>query len=299
MMSNNSILITLCYAQIFHDSLSLDEIHQWLLVQKVSKPTLKKKLLPLVSSGKIHYRKGRYSLSLKSDFTSHQQILESKLFTANQAVRVLRLIPMIRLVAVSGSVAAGRPNKNSDIDFFIICQKDSVWITRLFCSLALLIFKQKRNRLSKIVSNKICLNMYIDEANMLIQTKDIYSAREILQIIPLLNRNRTYEKFLYQNRWASKIFPNIAIDMSKYRFVSSKSFSLLSLINRLFFCAQYLYMLRHLTIEKITSSQIRFHPVDYHSITLIKFSRILSRHNIKMTDSERVILFGNNIDKKN
>ncbi len=298
-MLNKCILITLSYAQIFNDSLTINEVYRWLIFQKTTKPLIEKKLQILVKSGKIYQQNGRYSLSRKSDFNSHKQILNSKLSFATQATGVLKFIPTIRLIAVSGSVAASRPDKKSDIDFFIICQKDSVWITRLFCNLFLLFFKQKRNRRSQVVNNKICLNMYIDEANTLIQPKNIYYAREILQIIPLLNRNQTYEKFLKNNQWTSKIFPNACMSVDLESVIPPKTFLLLKLTDWLFFRLQYLYMLQHLTIEKVSASQIRFHPIDYHSITLRKFKQVLNAHNIKITESERKLLFGRNIDKKN
>ena len=52
--------------------------------------------------------------------------------------------------------------------------------------------------------------MWLDESDMVWQRKDrnIYTAHEIAQIVPLINKDKTYEKFLSHNRWILDFWPN-------------------------------------------------------------------------------------------
>ena len=290
-MDSRLIKLALCYSEVFSSPLNPKEIHCWLPLKKTDQKSVKTALNNLVKTKQIFFTNGYYSLK-KRHFSKEKSVYNSKMATAKRAARLLRFIGFIKLVAVSGSTAAGRPKASSDIDLFIICSHNTVWITRALCAFVLSVFKLKRKRTSNSVANTICLNMFLDINNLAISSRNIYSAREILQIAPILNKNHTYERFLNQNLWVYKIFPNYKknISIHKQKGNSWPMFILLPLA-LIFYYSQYFYMYKRITKEVVTFNEIRFHPTDYQTLILNKFTKIISSQKLKLTKAESELLF--------
>jgi len=95
--------------------------------------------------------------------------------------RILGLLPSVRAIFLSGSVAQGRATDSSDIDFFIIARHGQIWTARFFVFLILKIFRQIRT--SKNHAGKICPNHFITDTHLEIQEKDVYSANLFSHIL--------------------------------------------------------------------------------------------------------------------
>lgn len=259
----------------------------------------------MVIAKRIFYKNGFYSLK-KHSTPKVSEIYNSKLKTAKHAVFFLSFIPTIKLVAISGSTAAGRPKASSDIDLFVICASNTVWITRFFCVCILFTAGIKRLRGTHKVTNKICLNMFLDINNINILSKNIYTARETMQIIPLLNRKHSYERFISSNKWATKVFPNSVLKMPINLGYKTPALIIEKFISRIifpfswiFFAFQYFYMRNRITKETVTFNEIRFHPIDYQSIILRKFAQNIRSENIELLDKDKRIFFSDSLDKRN
>ncbi len=134
-------------------------------VQKTTSQKVNLVLKKLEREKKITYKNNQFGLKTSSDFSTHTKIYQQKLQIAHKAANLLKIIPTIQLIAVSGSLAAGKPQKNSDIDLFIVCCPDSVWLSRFFSVLVLRLFHLHRKRVNRnnlLVKNSICLNMFLD-----------------------------------------------------------------------------------------------------------------------------------------
>jgi len=301
-MLERYILSSLSYCQVFNSVYTKEELQQWLVIKKTTISRLNNALKKLEGEKKIIYKNNQFGLSSSSDFSNHSKIYIEKLKIAQKAARLLKIIPTIKLIAVSGSLAAGRPQKNSDIDFFIICSPDSVWLSRFFSVLILRLFhlyRRRTNSNNSQAKNTICLNMFLDTNNLVIKGQNIYSAREILQIKPIVNSGQTYEKFLYSNVWVKKIFPNFIFPPKPKRIITPRTNIFFKLIHKPSYLLQYFYMRSHITSEIVKPNEIRFHPVDYQSIILKKYIQIISNKNIKLTLKEQKLIFSNSLDKKN
>ena len=99
---------------------------------------------------------------------SRQELLwEEKLELAQAAGEFLaRLVPMVRGVAVTGSVAYGDVREDDDLDLLIITAAGRVYTTRLLCYGWALVRGKKRTMRDE--KNKWCLNMFLDETCLLI-----------------------------------------------------------------------------------------------------------------------------------
>ena len=81
-------------------------------------------------------------------------------------------------------------DKQDDIDFFIITAKGTMWTTRLCSAFLLSAAGLRRTPNQKQVANKICLNMFMQEGDLSLPAseRDLFSAHEVLQMVPLWER---------------------------------------------------------------------------------------------------------------
>ncbi len=136
-----------------------------------------------------------------------KRLLEKIWQKAKLATWILKNIPFIRMIAVNGSLATQKINKNSDIDFFIICYKTRLWTARFFTQLILDIFGLRAK--GKKYAQKICLNHFLSSQNYQLTPKNKYNAIEYSQLIILYQEDCTHSKFLKNNLWIFKYVKEI------------------------------------------------------------------------------------------
>lgn len=290
-----AILKTLIYCDIFDYPLTIFEIHRWL--------TDKKSNLRQVEST-IGRLRGKYEQSLRSSdlqvsnikgyyFLSKRKGLVkkrlerqrySKLYfrKAYFISQLLRLIPWIKLVGISGGLAMDNAGKSDDIDLVIITDKNRMWICRLI-TLGILEITGQRRKASdskKSSAGKICCNLILEQDQLEQKSKNLFSAHEVLQMKVLWQRDNTYHKFLAVNTWAFKFLPNWVGDLSSPRRRGSKSEQ--DLFNWIpAFTGMTLekwaknYQLKVMQTpkgqERIEEGALYFHPQDYSKEVLEKY----------------------------
>ena len=251
-------------------------------VIKLAKESIKTKLGQLRSIQKVgeyYVVKGRKEIvTLRK---SRIQTSKRKLQKAQRIASLLVFIPTIFFIGVSGGVAMQNADETDDIDFFVIVKKNTVWISRLLLLVLLQFLGARRKRGEKYVSDKICLNMIIDEQTLLFSKnrQDIYTAHEIVQLVPLIDRHDTYQRFLDDNMWVKNHMVHAYRQkktyekMQKRHVLEQASSRVLSLywIEGLARMVQVWIMKRHKTSETITKNMLAFHPFDYRITTLLRF----------------------------
>jgi len=73
----------------------------------------------------------------------------------------LRFVPGVRGVALNNNAALMAPNKDSDIDIFIVAKKNTVWLTRGLVTMLAILLKARRT--DKNYSGKWCLSFFLEE----------------------------------------------------------------------------------------------------------------------------------------
>lgn len=137
--------------------------------------------------------------------------IEKKLFKkAKFYVKLLQVVPFVRMVAVCNNLAFGKVDSDSDIDLFVIAKKDRLFIVRTLVTFLLHVLGVRRH--GEYVSERFCLSFFVDEEFMDLSEiaihRDIYLAYWIRSLVPLINRRQTAEKFLENNSWAKRYFEN-------------------------------------------------------------------------------------------
>ncbi len=190
---------TVAYADIFNYPLTEKEINHWLI-----------KGDSLQDKSRVKKTKGFYHLIGRSKVVAIRQKRERasrrKFKFLKSILPVIKLIPFIRLVCVTGALAMNNSDADDDIDLMIVTEKNRLWLTRLITLLALLPWLRHGQKIDK----RLCLNLWLDESALTIPTfkRSLYSAHEVCQAKPMLDRGQTYQKFINSNKWYKHYLPN-------------------------------------------------------------------------------------------
>lgn len=209
-----AILKTLIYADIFDYPLLAYEIHKWLISKTATLQQVEKALERLSKKLKVKSKKGYYSLPGRNGIINKRQQREKQseryLLKAKITTWLLKAIPFIKLVGISGGLAMENAGRKDDIDLFIITKKNRIWLTRLLVIglLDLMGSRRKAKMKASQVAGKLCTNILVEEDKLEQANKDIFTAHEILQMKPLWYRNGIYQQYLQDNQWVFKFLPN-------------------------------------------------------------------------------------------
>ncbi len=206
-----AILKTLAYADVFAYPLTLKELRQFLIGQKTNEESLKENLQVLK---KISFKGNYFFLKNKRGNVKRRgkrkKWSQRKWLLARKAAGWLKLIPWIKMVAVTGNLAMDNAEQDDDIDLLIVAAKDRLWLTRLLTNFLMEIVANRRRPGDKEVKDKICLNMFLDENHLEIPFKEqnLFTAHEVCQLKPVWVKSQIYQKFIQENLWWQKFLPN-------------------------------------------------------------------------------------------
>lgn len=122
-------------------------------------------------------------------------------------LRILKCVPFLKMVAVCNTLAFNHPEKDSDIDLFIVTAKNRLWTTRVLVTFLLQILGVRRH--GKKVSARFCLSFWCTEEainleNIQIKPQDPYLAFWCLTLKPVLD-DKLYNNFIQKNKQWIKV----------------------------------------------------------------------------------------------
>jgi predicted nucleotidyltransferase len=199
-----NILETLAYFDLFDYPLCRAEIYLF-LKNKHDYDTFDQALKSLLQSGIIHQFDKFYTLKNDQYLVVRRNNGNKKaaelIKIAEKVGSLLIRFPYVRGIAISGSLSKNFADENSDVDLFIITAKNKLWIARTimhcFKKLTFLVNKE----------HLFCMNYYVDEQQMEIAEKNLYTAIEIGTLIPLQG-DTVFERFYTANAWTRDYLPN-------------------------------------------------------------------------------------------
>ncbi|MCW3118619.1 MAG: hypothetical protein JWM28_2701 [Chitinophagaceae bacterium] len=201
--TEQSIIKVLAYFNIFNFPLKKDEIYNF-LDKTCEKSRFEKTMDSLRDEGIIYRIDEFYSLQKNHALAERRKTgnkrAAEQLKIAGRISRFLYCFPFVKGIAVSGSLSKNYADKNSDIDFFVITKANRLWLARtlmhLFKKLTFLTGRQ----------HWFCMNYYIDELALEIKEKNIFTAVEIVTVLPLQG-NGIFKEFFTANKWTKAFFP--------------------------------------------------------------------------------------------
>lgn len=199
-----AIYSTIAYRDVFDFAPSLDEIHRYLHWVRCERAEIGRAIghAPLSShfatDGKFYALRDRtHLLALRPE----RQILAERFFpVALRYGRYLANLPHVRMVGITGSLAAGNVRTDCDIDFMVLTEAGAMWRTRALAMVSALM-----NR--KFGSGRLCPNFFLSAAALSLERRSLYDAHELSQLMPLFGRE-SYDELRRANVWTQDFLPN-------------------------------------------------------------------------------------------
>lgn len=202
------VLRTIIYYDIFHYPLTEKDLIKNCHLSEKEFSLCISALEFLIQKGIIYKMGDYYSLSNNND-----EILRRK--TGNEEAkkwikkahffsRLISWFPFVRGVSLSGSLSKGFVDDDPDIDYFIITKPNRLWITRSLLTAFKIIFLLNSYKY-------FCLNYFVALNTMEIEEKNLFTATEIITMIPeygIASKQHFYE----ENNWVKAFYPNFQFE---------------------------------------------------------------------------------------
>ena len=201
---SRAALHTVAYADIFDYPMTVSEIHRYLT--DLSAPLVA--VMQALEENRLFTRTGDYfTLPGREELVSiriQREAQSRKLMPrAIQYGRILGALPYVRMVALTGSLAVLNISRDQDFDYMLITAPGRVWTARAFA----LAF----NRLTRLKGNTLCPNLIISENALEWPLHDLYSARELCQMIVITGQD-LHARLMRANQWVKSFLPNAFLD---------------------------------------------------------------------------------------
>jgi hypothetical protein len=200
---SRAVLHTVAYSDIFDYPLTALEIHRYLTGVRAPVEAVKQAL----EEEHLFVRIGDYfALPGREEIVSIRIQREARsrklLRRAIQYGRLLGALPYIRMVALTGSLAVLNLSMGADMDYMLVTQSGRLWTARAFAVTF--------GRMMRPLGYKICVNLLVSENALFWPQHDLYSAREMCQMIPIAGVN-VYRRLRATNVWTESILPNATL----------------------------------------------------------------------------------------
>ena len=111
---------------------------------------------------------------------------------------LIGLLPFVRMVAATGSLAADNPDAAADLDYLIVTAPvGSGWSAPW----------RWRSCVSPAGKDPVCPNYLLTTRALTLDHQDLFTAHELLQAVPVFGR-AVYREMLDQNSWSARWLPN-------------------------------------------------------------------------------------------
>jgi hypothetical protein len=202
------ILRTVAYFDLFDYPVTSDQIYSFLPRNSVTRDDVALAADQLVRDEKLQTDRGYYLLSSSDQKISAQRQEGERaagrmLSYARTITRLLKIVPFVRGVFLTGSLSKSVAAQDSDIDFMIVTAPERLWIVR-----TMLTFFRKTFLLGK--KKYFCTNYYVTENGYSLNRKNLYAAVEVVTTKAVWNTD-AYMRYRQTNAWTKEFLPNMSV----------------------------------------------------------------------------------------
>ena len=201
---SRKLILKVLYFEIFSYPLSFAEILKTINQTEVSPIKVNHALEELLKSGMIEKIQGYYLTKKRPDWIAKRLEYNTQATRyrdkALKRARLISYFPYVRGVFFSGSFSKGVLGPDHDVDFFIITKPNRLWLARTLLVLYKKIFLLNNRRF-------FCVNYFIDEDHLTIMEKNLFTATEIVTLLPAFG-TKLYHQFMEANGWIKSYYPN-------------------------------------------------------------------------------------------
>jgi hypothetical protein len=195
-----AVIESVAYSDVFDYPLTLEEIRRALPVvaSPVEVTAALEAVRDFVTGATPHHALvGREALveTRARRAEASRQLMRQALFYG----RLIARLPFVRMVAVTGSLAVDNAEDGDDVDYLIVTAPGRVWLARAL-TIAVV-------RLAWLRGLTLCPNYLLAETALALPERDVYTARELLQMRPVAG-HAVYARMLAANAWCADLLPN-------------------------------------------------------------------------------------------
>lgn len=198
-----SILKVVAYFDLFNYPVTLEEIC-FFMDREAPVSVLTPELDALVAEKRL-FRLGAF-YSLQNDPLLTERRLKGNrhadelLRIADRISRFLYQFPYVKGIGISGSLSKHYADEDADIDYFIITSSNRLWIARTLMHLV------KKWSFLRGRQHWYCMNYFVDEEALEIEEKNIFTATELITLLPACG-NGGLVRFFDANNWVTSFLP--------------------------------------------------------------------------------------------
>ena len=197
-----AILCTLAYADVFDYPLTAPEIHRYLIGCRAAQAEVLA-ALESMAGNQASLNGGLWALPGREGIVGLRRRREVQAETlwplAIKYGRRIAALPFVRLVAVTGALAADNVEPDADLDYLVVTRPGYLWVTRAMI-LAL-------DRATNASLARICPNFILAESRLALDERDLFTAQELARMIPISGL-AVYTAMRAENRWTDSFLPN-------------------------------------------------------------------------------------------
>lgn len=286
-----AIILTSSYFSIFSFPLTVIELWQGLYWTEVAKPDFSEfndSLKKLIEKKVIQNNQGFLCLSGHEDaVASRQQNYRDsfkKYELARRICRVISFIPFVKAIYICNSLAYNNSRINGDIDLFIVCQPQRLWLTRLLSVGLLKMFKMRPTQNTK--QNKIDPTFFISSDNLKLESVlnngDIYLLYWLSQLAPIYDPENILAKIIEANQNILNKLPNSLAVMPLQRRVVNNNFIIRGLrwLINIFINYNYLEV-------QVKNWQLKIMPIELKNKINLSTDVMITEQIIKLHKNDR------------
>lgn len=201
---HEAIQWTVAYGSIFDFPLTRDEVHRFLIAPGGTRAEVEAAIDDelsrgdtLETDGQFLYPSGQCALVATRLHRGH--CAREAWTWARRYARLIWMLPFVRMVAVTGSLAMDNVERGDDIDLMIVTETGRLWMTRAMILVVV--------RLARLRGDTLCPNYILSARALTLGQRDFYAAHELAQMAPLYGRQAA-ERFWAENAWCTDYLPN-------------------------------------------------------------------------------------------
>lgn len=195
---DQAVEAALVYADLFDAPLSAEDVWRYLPGVVATREAVQVVLALVPAEAAHHFLPTRRAVVAQKQWRA-----EASRRLWQQARRfghVLRCLPFVELVAVTGSLAVDNADDGDDVDLMLVVRPGRLWSVR---ALAIVVA-----RLARLLGGaRLCPNYLVASTNLALRQQDLFVAHELFQMVPL-HGAETYRRLLAENAWARVLLPN-------------------------------------------------------------------------------------------
>jgi hypothetical protein len=195
---------TVAYSSIFDFPLTRDEVYRFLVAPGGSRADVDAAIedelrqgTDIETNGQFLYPAGQSSLVLTR---LRRSVYAGRSWKhARFYAWLIWMLPYVRMVGVTGSLAMNNVEDGGDIDLMIVTERGRLWLTR---GMVLIVV-----RLAQARGHILCPNYFISLRALAIGEQNLYSAHELAQLTPIHGR-KAAQRLWAKNAWCHEYLPN-------------------------------------------------------------------------------------------